>query len=89
MKNALKIEMKASQQKKMNYGSIRHLNPLYKDYSLSVKQSNVGLKDIKKYSINDIDSFKIVFVDGVLTHSYQIQRMAWIYVYLLLYQKKV
>ena len=37
-----------------------------KDYILSVKTNpNVGLKDIEKYSINDIDSYKIVFVDGV------------------------
>ena len=51
----------------MNSGSIHLLKSIIqKDYSLSVKSNpNIGLKDIKKYSINDIDSFKIVFVDGV------------------------
>ncbi len=39
---------------------------IQRDYNLSVNRNpNIELKDIKKYSINDIDSFKIVFVDGV------------------------
>ena len=46
------------------YTSLKSI--IQKDYSLSVKSNpNVGLKDIEKYSINDIDSYKIVFVDGV------------------------
>ena len=46
------------------YTSLKSI--IQKDYSLSVKSNpNVGLKDIEKYSINDTDSYKIVFVDGV------------------------
>lgn len=37
-----------------------------KDYHLSpTSESNIELKDIKKYYLNDIDSFKLVFIDGV------------------------
>tara|TARA_A200000113_G_scaffold119919_1_gene107764 strand:- start:925 stop:2241 length:1317 start_codon:yes stop_codon:yes gene_type:complete len=37
-----------------------------KDYSLSVKNNSVvELRDVKKYFLNDIDSYKIVFVDGI------------------------
>ena len=67
-KNALKrFESKGFPTKKdelWKYTSLKSITQ--KDYSLSVKSNpNIGLKDIKKYSINDIDSFKIVFVDGV------------------------
>ena len=67
-KNALKrFESKGFPTKKdelWKYTSLKSI--LQKDYSLSVKSNpNVGLKDIKRYSINDIDSYKIVFVDGV------------------------
>ena len=67
-KNALKrFESKGFPTKKdelWKYTSLKSITQ--KDYSLSVKNNpNVGLKDIKKYSINDIDSYKIVFVDGV------------------------
>ena len=67
-KNALKrFESKGFPTKKdelWKYTSLKSI--IQKDYSLSVKSNpNVGLKDIKKYSINDIDSYKIVFVDGV------------------------
>ena len=67
-KNALKrFESKGFPTKKdelWKYTSLKSI--IQKDYSLSVKSNpNIGLKDIKKYSINDIDSFKIVFVDGV------------------------
>jgi len=37
-----------------------------KDYSLSIKNNSVvELRDVKKYFLNDIDSYKIVFVDGI------------------------
>ena len=67
-KNALKrFEGKGFPTKKdelWKYTSLKSITQ--RDYSLSVKNNpNVGLKDIKKYSINDIDSYKIVFVDGV------------------------
>ena len=67
-KNALKrFEDKGFPTKKdelWKYTSLKSITQ--KDYSLYVKSNpNIGLKDIKKYSINDIDSFKIVFVDGV------------------------
>ena len=67
-KNALKrFESNGFPTKKdelWKYTSLKSI--IQKDYSLSVKSNpNIGLKDIKKYSINDIDSFKIVFVDGV------------------------
>ena len=67
-KNALKrFESKGFPTKKdelWKYTSLKSI--IQKDYSLSVKSNpNVGLKDIEKYSINDIDSYKIVFVDGV------------------------
>ncbi len=67
-KNALKrFESRGFPTKKdelWKYTSLKSITQ--KDYSLSVKSNpNIGLKDIKKYSINDIDSFKIVFVDGV------------------------
>ena len=36
------------------------------DYHLRpTSDSSVELKDIKKYSLNDIDSFKLVFIDGI------------------------
>ena len=67
-KNALKrFESEGFPTKKdelWKYTSLKSI--IQKDYSLSVKSNpNVGLKDIEKYSINDIDSYKIVFVDGV------------------------
>ena len=67
-RNALKrFENKGFPTKKdelWKYTSLRSI--VNKDYSLSVKRNpNIGIKDIKKYSINDIDSFKIIFVDGV------------------------
>ena len=67
-KNALKrFESNGFPTKKdelWKYTSLKSI--IQKDYSLSVKNNpNVGLKDIKRYSINDIDSYKIVFVDGV------------------------
>ena len=70
------------------YTSLKSI--IQKDYSLSVKRNpNVGLKDIEKYSINDIDSYKIVFVMVFSTHSCQIQlMMAWIYAYCLLLCQK-
>ena len=37
-----------------------------RNFSLSVKNNSVvELRDVKKYFLNDIDSFKIVFVDGI------------------------
>ena len=46
------------------YTSLKSL--VQKDYNLYAKsETNVELKDVKKYLLNDIDSFKIVFVDGV------------------------
>ena len=36
------------------------------DYHLRpTSDSSIELKDIKKYSLNDIDSFKLVFIDGI------------------------
>ena len=41
---------------------------IQKDYHLSpTTDSNIELKDIKKYSLNDLDSFKLVFIDGVFS----------------------
>ena len=67
-KNALKrFENKGFPTKKdeqWKYTSLKSI--IQRDYNLSVNRNpNIELKDIKKYSINDIDSFKIVFVDGV------------------------
>ena len=46
------------------YTSLKSL--VQKDYNLYAKsETNVELKDVKKYLLNDIDSFKIVFIDGV------------------------
>ena len=46
------------------YTSLKSL--VQKDYSLYAKsETNVELNDVKKYLLNDIDSFKIVFIDGV------------------------
>ena len=41
---------------------------IQKDYHLSpTSESNIELKDVKKYFLNDIDSFKLVFVDGIFS----------------------
>ena len=46
------------------YTSLKSI--LQKNYSLSTKSDeSVELRDVKEYFINDLDSFKIVFVDGV------------------------
>ena len=63
-KNALKrFENKGFPTKKdeqWKYTSLKSI--IQRDYNLSVNRNpNIELKDIKKYSINDIDSFKIVF----------------------------
>ena len=43
---------------------------IQKDYHLSpTSESNIELKDVKKYFLNDIDSFKLVFVDGIFSLS--------------------
>ena len=39
-----------------------------KDYHLSpISDSNIELKDIRRYFLNDIDSFKLVFIDGIFS----------------------
>ena len=67
-KDALKRFEKSGFPSKKNeswkYTSLKSITQ--KDYSLSVKNNSVvELRDVKKYFLNDIDSFKIVFVDGI------------------------
>ena len=46
------------------YTSLKSI--IQKNYSLSSKSDkSVELRDVKKYFLNDLDSFKIVFVDGI------------------------
>jgi Fe-S cluster assembly protein SufD len=46
------------------YTSLKSI--IQKDYSLSSKpDKSVELRDVKEYFLNDLDSFKIVFIDGV------------------------
>src|SRR5210317_1679454 len=47
------------------YTSLRNL--LKQDFSVfhSKEEKEIGFKDIKKYLINDIESYTLVFVDGV------------------------
>ena len=46
------------------YTSLKSI--IQKDYSLSSKPNkSVELRDVKEYFLNDLDSFKIVFIDGV------------------------
>ena len=47
------------------YTSLKSI--IQKDYSLSSKPNkSVELRDVKEFFLNDLDSFKIVFIDGVL-----------------------
>ncbi len=67
-KNALKrFEKKGFPSKKdesWKYTSLKSITQ--KNYSLSSKKNSVlELRDVKKYFLNDIDSYKIVFVDGI------------------------
>ena len=46
------------------YTSLKSI--IQKNYSLSSKSDkSVELRDVKEYFLNDLDSFKIVFVDGI------------------------
>ena len=67
-KNALKrFEKQGFPSKKdesWKYTSLKSI--IQKNYSLSSKSDkSVELRDVKKYFLNDLDSFKIVFVDGI------------------------
>ncbi len=65
--NAFKIfEEKGFPSKKEEAWKYTSLNAVLKhDYSVFPKQENaIEYKDIKKYFIHDIDSYKIVFIDG-------------------------
>ena len=54
------------------------------DYHLRpTSDSSVELKDIKKYSLNDIDSFKLVFIDGIFNPFLSILMMEWTFVFYL------
>jgi len=66
--DALKIfESKGFPTKKIEgwkYTSLEHL--LQKDYILFSKSENcIDYKDVKKYFLYDVDTYKIVFIDGV------------------------
>ena len=51
-------------QESWKYTSLKSI--LQKNYSLYPNSnSNIELKDVKEYFLHDIDSFKIVFIDGV------------------------
>ncbi|AVI50769.1 Fe-S cluster assembly protein SufD [Pukyongia salina] len=65
---AIKIfENEGFPSKKMEDWKYTSLNSLLKtDYSLSPKKDHaVEFKDVKQYFLHDIDTYKIVFVDGV------------------------
>ncbi len=64
---AIKVfEEKGFPSKKEEAWKYTSLNKILKeDYSLFPKQENaIEYKDVKKYFIHDIDSYKIVFIDG-------------------------
>ncbi len=66
--NAIKIfEEKGFPTKKEEAWKYTSLNPLLKpDYSVySNKERNVELKNVRKYFLHEIDTYKLVFVDGV------------------------
>ena len=66
--NAIKIfEEKGFPTKKEEAWKYTSLNSLLKpDYSIySNKERNVELKNVRKYFLHEIDTYKIVFVDGV------------------------
>ena len=66
--NAIKIfEEKGFPTKKEEAWKYTSLSPLLKtDYSvLSNKERNVELKKVRKYFLHEIDTYKLVFVDGV------------------------
>ncbi|MDN3722903.1 Fe-S cluster assembly protein SufD [Aequorivita sp. SDUM287046] len=66
--NAIKIfEEKGFPTKKEEAWKYTSLNSLLKtDYSiLSNKERNVELKNVRKYFLQEIDTYKLVFVDGV------------------------
>jgi len=64
MKN---FEMKGFPSKKEEAWKYTSLNSLQKiDFSIFPKQDNaLDYKDVKKYFIHDIDTYKIVFIDGI------------------------
>ena len=67
-KNALKrFEKQGFPSKKdesWKYTSLKSI--IQKNYNLSSKSDkSVELRDVKEYFLNDLDSFKIVFVDGI------------------------
>jgi len=67
-KSALKrfeeIGFPTKNQESWKYTSLKSI--LQKNYSLYPNSnSNIELKDVKEYFLDDIDSFKIVFIDGV------------------------
>ncbi|MEM0517872.1 MULTISPECIES: Fe-S cluster assembly protein SufD [Aequorivita] len=66
--NAIKIfEEKGFPSKKDEDWKYTSLNSLLKpDYSVySTKERNVELKNVRKYFLHEIDTYKLVFVDGV------------------------
>ncbi|MCG2418095.1 Fe-S cluster assembly protein SufD [Aequorivita sp. F47161] len=66
--NAIKIfEEKGFPTKKDEEWKYTSLNALLKpDYSVySTKERNVELKNVRKYFLHEIDTYKLVFVDGV------------------------
>src|SRR5690606_10602932 len=66
--NAIKIfEEKGFPTKKEEAWKYTSLNSLLKpDYSVySNKERNVELKNVRKYFLHEIDTYKLVFVDGV------------------------
>lgn len=65
--DAIKLfEAKGFPSKKEEAWKYTSLNKILKeDYSLYTKQDNaIEYRDVKKYFIHDIDSYKIVFIDG-------------------------
>ncbi|MFC5047803.1 Fe-S cluster assembly protein SufD [Aquimarina hainanensis] len=64
---AIKVfEQKGFPSKKEEAWKYTSLNSILKrDYSIFPKEENtIAFKDVKKYFLNDLDSYKIVFVDG-------------------------
>ena len=66
LKNFEKLGFPNKKDEEWKYTSLKSI--LKEDYSLfSSMENTLGFKDVKKHFINEIDTYKIVFVDGVFS----------------------
>ncbi len=64
--NFEKLGFPSKKDEEWKYTSLKSI--LKEDYSLFPSMENtLGFKDVKKYFINEIDTYKIVFIDGVFS----------------------